>query len=218
MLLKWSNARLLKRTSSIKMTLAVYVLIAIISAFASMAFGVNEIKRLEIRQAGNAAISESIKMQIDSHEQKIRAGRDNDSQKKIILGQIEMLQAQIPKLTYGVSERTINISREIDALTRRLNNIASHDETTDIKKLESLKKEYADAASVGIINADKFKVISDAMGVNSTTLMVSFLFVITILIELIMAISAATAMPDGDRKPLSKKKKESYQYHFKDIA
>lgn len=175
-------------------------------------------ERLETRQTGNAAISESLKMQIDSLQQRIAAGRDNDSQKKIILGQIEMLQAQIPKITYGVSERTINISREIDALTRRLNNISSHDETTDIKKLESLKREYADAASVGIINADKFKVISDAMGVNSTTLMVSFLFVITILIELIMAISSATAMPDGDRKPSSKKKKESYQYHFRDIA
>jgi hypothetical protein len=220
MLITWSNNRLLKKAYGIP--LAIYIVIASVSAFASLAYGLGEIKRIEALTAGSTAKVEAIKDRIEQTQQRIiQIDKANTERRATVQEQIKQTLSQIPKLSYNLESRTRDINAEVERLNRQYVSIGKDDGRDQLSSnLESLRTELGSMMKTEMTGIEGLDVV--AVEVFMTTpakVRVWFLWIWTLLLEVGMMYSASGAISlKKENTDIKKKKKKNIdQLAFKGI-
>jgi hypothetical protein len=207
-LLRWKNQVTLKKKRKNYTPLLMYILIAIASCFASMAFGVKEIEKVAISQMGNTGKGDVILMRISQLRK--QAGHKNTGYIAGLKKQIEDLRKQIPTRGFKVVQKTKEINAEISKLNALINRNSQVKDNSKIhNEIERLKIQLADIKFNSIDSKGAFAVMADVFGITVNTIMIIFLAFVTIIIEVGIA-STSAGISNTKKKKAKKKKKQTY--------
>jgi len=207
-LLNWQNSTLRKKKDYF--AFAKYMIITFTSCLASLAFGLNQIDRTIAGQSGALVEIEGIKKEISI----LSSRYSSDGIKK----QINTLQSQIPKLTYNISERSININNEINKLKNKI------DPTIAIlnnKKITALSMDLADLERSSIDIKGAFQKLSELFGLSLNVTLSVFLLFVTVILEMMIYSTSQGGVKlfgEVEKKPAKKKIHNDDQLLFKRVS
>jgi TolA-binding protein len=205
-LLRWRNQVEMKRKKKNHSLLLIYLMIALASCFASMAFGVKEIEKVSVRQLGDTGTAQVIEMRIAALKKK--AGHKNTAYIAGLRNQIEILKGQIPSRGLRIIEKTKQINDEISKINARIAQASQVSDNRHIHdEIQRLKGEYAAAKFHSVDSKGAFAVMAETIGVTVNTIMLVFLAFVTITIELGIA-QTSSGFAEARRKPAKRKKRE----------
>ena len=189
-LLEWKNSIMRKRLFFGSLTK--YLIITLTSCIASIAFGVKEIDhKITIMDVSNVEIV-SIERVIENRKSLLGRNREND----IIYNQINILQSQIPRLKYNISERSKILNDEINKLK-----LTIVDDRFILSEISKMEKKAAILKSENSSIRESFQVIADIFNINLKSVMLIFMVFITISIEsMIYSTSGANFIPVEKKK------------------
>lgn len=205
---------------------ALYLMFAGLSSIASLVFGISTIERQAMKVDGEGGAKYELAMRIKDAEERLQKypTQDNDGERRSIDRQIEALTGQISNITVGVSERSIQITREIRDLRERRNRVGKgKDAEKDalIQSISDMRRDYAVAARGSEKAKASFQVFADFLGVKLNTLMVAFLGFVVISMEIGMAFTsgpAVSSLISGEMAKPKKEKKKSPQMNLPGIG
>lgn len=201
--------------------LVLYISFAVLSAVASLSFGISTIERQAIGVEAGDSRRVELSMKIKDAEERLArwAAPDAEGERVSIDRQIDSLTKQITNVTEHVSERSLQITHEIQRLRTARNNIGKGmDAQKDalITALAQMKRDHA-IVSRGTLKAKgSFQTLADVLGVTVNSVMVCFLMFTVIAIEIGMAVTAGSATA-GSPVVGKKKKKPNHQLSFTDM-
>lgn len=193
---------------------------------ASLVFGISTIERQAMKVDGEGGVKYELAMRIKDAEDRLQKypAQDNEGERRSIDRQIEALTGQISNITVGVSERSIQITREIRDLRERRNRIGKGKDTEKdalIQSISEMRRDYAQALRGSEKAKASFQVFADFLGVKLNTLMVAFLGFVVISMEIGMAFTSGPAVASligVEPAKAKKKKKETAQMSLPGIG
>lgn len=219
-LFKWQNAVFLRRPAR-PSHVGMYLSLAALSVFASLVFGISTIEKQSLGiDAKNGHVSE-LAMRIKDAEDRLSKYQapNAEAERRSIDRQIDALTRQITNITESVSERSIQITREIQRLQNIRNQAGNGiDPQKDalITSISSMRREYALASNGSVKAMGSFETLASVLGVSVNAVMVIFLMFTVIAIEIGMAVTAGSATA-GSPVVGKKKKKPNHQLSFTDM-
>jgi TolA-binding protein len=219
-LFKWQNAVFLRRPAKMN-HVGMYLSLAALSVFASLVFGISTIEKQSMGiDAKHGQVTE-LAMRIKDAEERLSKYQppNAEAERRSIDRQIDSLTRQITNITESISERSLQITREIQRLQTIRNQAGNGiDPQKDslITSIASMRREYAIASKGGVSAKGSFETLADVLGVSVNSIMACFLLFTVIAIEIGMAVTAGSATA-GSPVVGKKKKKSTNQLSFTDM-
>lgn len=223
-LIRWQNSVFLKRKIK-PINFYGYLAMALLCAFASLVFGISTIEKKAIKDMGKTVRSDELRMKIEDAERSLSSMKTSDNteaDRANIQKQIDALTRQIDNVTVGVAERSINLTGEIERLQNKKRMIGREGVNVPkdeaIKKLTELRKEYSEVVMSESDTKGSFEIVAKVLHVPVNVVMVTFLFLVTIAMEVGIAVTSQSAISEAVAiRRKEKKEKDPDQMKFEDV-
>lgn len=197
-LAKWTNSLYLKRKVRL-MDPGLYFAFMLLSAVASCIFGISTIEKQSLRAESENSRLYEVGISLKDAEGKLKRieSGEADAEKRAIDKQIDALSDQIKNVSFGVAERSVAITGEIERLQNRrreLGRTGDDEKRAIIKAIGEQRREYSTLAQVTMRTKGSFETLSQTLGVGQNTVMVIFLFFVVFAIEIGMASTSGPAV------------------------